>query len=69
MSDRPAAAEKDEFERKLDEALTQLHSCQEEKGYKSCMTCAQIVGCQLRNHYVKAVYMSMNKGKGGGFEF
>lgn len=33
------------------------------------MKCDFILECELREIYVKAVYESMNKGSGGGFEF
>ncbi|OQX74725.1 MAG: hypothetical protein B6D59_01445 [Campylobacteraceae bacterium 4484_4] len=69
MSEPKIEEPRDEFEQRLDEALQELQSCQQEKGYQSCMQCSQIIGCELRNRYVKAVYISMNKGKGGGFEF
>jgi len=29
----------------------------------------ELNSCQLRDNYVKAVYESMSKGAGGGFEF
>ena len=59
----------DEFELDLEEKLKLLHSCHDEKKVDSCMKCEKILGCELRNEYVKAVYMSMNKGVTGGFEF
>jgi hypothetical protein len=33
------------------------------------MKCEVLLSCELREAYVKAVYDSMNKGTGGGFEF
>ncbi len=59
----------DEFELKLQQKLQELKSCQEKKGLKSCLNCQEVLECQVRDSYVSAVYESMNKGKGGGFEF
>jgi len=33
------------------------------------MKCIKILECEIRDKYIKAVYESMNKGSGGGFEF
>jgi transcription elongation factor Elf1 len=35
----------------------------------SCTNCSKIFECNIRKSYIKAVYQSMNKGHGGGFEF
>jgi len=59
----------DKWEKAREEAKEKLVECQKEKGFKSCMECSEIVGCETRNDYVKKVYESMSKGKGGGFEF
>ena len=59
----------DEFERELQKQLSILKKCQSQKGIDSCMKCEQLIDCQIREEYVKAVYMSMNKGVTGGFEF
>jgi len=59
----------DLWEQKLKEQVVILKQCQADKGYKSCLACEQINDCQTRDTYVKAVYDSMSKGKGGGFEF
>lgn len=65
--------QKDEFEQKTQENLTQrqkeLQQCQENKGFLSCLNCAELIECGVRNEYVAAVYLSMNKGNGGSFEF
>lgn len=61
--------EKDEWDRALDVKLEELHKCQEDMGLKSCMECDKTFECSLREAYVKAVYESMSKGSGGGFEF
>ena len=58
-----------EYELRLDEALQKLHQCQQEKQYESCLTCDKALECETRKAYVKAVYESMSKGQGGGFEF
>ncbi|WP_457596440.1 hypothetical protein [Hydrogenimonas sp.] len=52
-----------------DEAKAKLLACQKEHGVESCMKCEKVIGCEVRNDYVKKVYESMNKGQGGGFEF
>ena len=59
----------DEWELKLEEQLKVLQSCQNNKGFNSCNPCEQFFECELRKKYVIAVYESMNKGSGGGFEF
>ncbi len=63
------ASQMDEFELALEEKTKELKACQADKGYKSCFPCPQINDCRIRDEYVNAVYESMNKGKGGGFEF
>ena len=59
----------DEWELKLDKELSNLKTCQESHNLKSCMQCNHFFECELRKKYVIAVYESMNKGSGGGFEF
>ena len=59
----------DEWEEKLQIKLKELQSCQKEKNLSSCLKCKDILDCDLRNQYINAVYSSMNKGSGGGFEF
>jgi hypothetical protein len=61
--------ELDSYEIALIEATDRLKACQNEYNLKSCLECDKVIGCEVRNSYVKAVYESMNKGKGGGFEF
>jgi len=61
--------ELDEFELALQEKLKLLQECQNSKDLDSCLKCDKIIGCETRNEYIKAVYMSMNKGVTGGFEF
>ena len=61
--------ELDEFELALKEKLTTLQECQKSNNLDSCLKCDKILNCDTRNEYVKAVYMSMNKGVTGGFEF
>jgi len=52
-----------------DKAKEELIECQKNKKVQSCLKCLEIIGCEIRNEYVKRVYESMNKGQGGGFEF
>ena len=61
--------EKDEWELALDKKLEELKACQKEMELKSCLECEKVFECELRESYVKAVYESMNKRSGGGFEF
>ena len=61
--------ELDKWELALEKKLKELKACQEEKKLQSCMKCSEILECRLRKEYVNAVYESMNKGTGGGFEF
>jgi hypothetical protein len=59
----------DEYEQKREEVRKQLEACQKERGVKSCLACQEVIGCDLRQGYVNAVYRSMSKGDTGGFEF
>jgi len=59
----------DEWEIALEERVKELKACQDEKNLKSCLGCELVDNCELRDSYVKAVYESMSKGEGGGFEF
>ena len=58
---------------KYDEQLARytqaLQECQKTKQLSSCLACEDVIGCKVRDDYVKAVYQSMNKGEDGGFEF
>jgi len=59
----------DEWDVKLDIKLEELKKCQESFSLDSCNPCEKFFDCELRKNYVKAVYESMSKGSGGGFEF
>jgi len=59
----------DEWQITLQQKKSKLEACQLEKDLKSCMACEKILECEVRDAYVKAVYESMSKGTGGGFEF
>lgn len=59
----------DEFDQKLEDELNNLQQCQKSKALSSCLSCQEIIGCETRGAYILAVYQSMNKGQGGGFEF
>ncbi len=59
----------DEWQLALKEKKRELEACQKERQLTSCLKCEKLLDCQLRDAYVKAVYDSMNKGTGGGFEF
>ena len=60
---------KDRWQEALEEQLAALKKCQKEHAVPSCTHCREILGCEVRTRYVNAVYESMNKGTGGGFEF
>ena len=62
-------AQKDEFELELDRQREILQACQREKGLSSCFSCEVMFECKTRKNYVDAVYSSMSKGDGGGFDF
>ena len=47
----------------------ELEKCQISHQVKSCMKCEKLLDCTVRDAYIKAVYDSMSKGAGGGFEF
>jgi len=59
----------DRWEEAREEARERLQACQKQTGVTSCLKCEKVIGCELRNEYVKKVYESMSKGEGGGFEF
>jgi hypothetical protein len=59
----------DIWEEKLKIELENLQVCQKSNNLDSCFNCEKIFDCTIRGMYVKAVYESMNKGHGGGFEF
>ncbi len=59
----------DKWELALEVQIKVLKQCQSDKNLPSCVTCEQLIDCLVRKNYVKAVYESMNKGTGGGFEF
>jgi len=59
----------DEWQIILEQDKKKLEDCQKEQHLKSCMPCPKLLDCQIRDDYIKAVYDSMSKGKGGGFEF
>jgi len=61
--------ELDRYEQKRDDERVKVEACQAEKKMNSCLVCPEVVGCEIRRAYVMAVYESMNKGVGGGFEF
>lgn len=59
----------DEWKIALIQKKAELESCQAEHQLKSCMGCDKLLDCAVRDAYVQAVYDSMSKGTGGGFEF
>ena len=70
MSEHAAdTTQKDEFELELDRQREILQACQREKWLSSCFACEAMFECNTRKNYVDAVYSSMSKGDGGGFDF
>ncbi len=59
----------DEWQLKLKTQKRELEACQKEQKLDSCLKCDKLLKCEIRDAYVHAVYNSMNKGAGGGFEF
>ena len=59
----------DEWQITLQQKKSTLEICQTDHHVKSCMQCDKILDCEVRDAYIKAVYDSMSKGTGGGFEF
>lgn len=59
----------DEWQIALKQKKSELETCQTEHHLKSCMSCEKLLECEVRDSYIKAVYDSMSKGAGGGFEF
>jgi len=59
----------DEWQIALKQQKVALENCQKKEEVSSCLKCEKLLKCELRDTYVKAVYDSMSKGKGGGFEF
>ena len=59
----------DEWQIALAQKKNELEACQVEHQVSSCMKCDKLLDCTLRDTYIKAVYDSMSKGAGGGFEF
>lgn len=59
----------DEWQISLAQKKAALEACQKEQQLKSCMQCDKLLKCEIRDAYIKAVYDSMSKGQGGGFEF
>jgi hypothetical protein len=60
---------KDSYEKELEAKKELLQACQNSKNVVTCSDCEKMFECDTRKSYVKAVYESMAKGHGGGFEF
>jgi DNA-binding XRE family transcriptional regulator len=59
----------DEWKIALKNKRAELEACQNSHSLSSCLKCEKLLNCTIRDIYIKAVYDSMSKGKGGGFEF
>jgi hypothetical protein len=59
----------DEWKIALVQKKSELEACQSKNQVNSCLKCDKLLDCTIRDTYIKAVYDSMSKGAGGGFEF
>jgi len=59
----------DEWELELKKQRKILEAHMRELGISSAMECPDFPNCKVQEAYVQAVYNSMSKGAGGGFEF
>lgn len=59
----------DKYQSELENQIKKIKECQEAHQIDSCLKCKEILECEKRKEYVDAVYKSMSKGDGGGFEF
>ena len=59
----------DEWEIELKKQKKILEAHMKELGITSAMDCPDFPNCKVQEKYVEAVYNSMSKGAGGGFEF
>ena len=59
----------DSLDSVLEENTAILKNCQKEHNITDCLMCKNILGCDIRNNYVNAVYKHMSKGHSGEFEF
>ena len=59
----------DEWELELQKQRKLLEAHMKELGITSAMECPDFPNCPVQEKYVQAVYNSMSKGAGGGFEF
>lgn len=53
----------------FDNEKKEILDCQQNKMLNSCFKCKNLIDCETRKRYVKAVYNSMSHGSSGGFEF
>ena len=59
----------DIYEQDLQAKKALLQECQRSRDLATCSDCEKMFDCDTRKTHVKAVYESMAKGQGGGFEF
>lgn len=62
-------SDNDEYKINFLNATDKLLLCQKNKNLISCMSCPQILACEVRSSYVTSAYKNMNKGQSGTFEF
>lgn len=61
--------ELDKWQQTLKEKREALEAHLQELGITSALDCPDFPNCKIQEEYVQAVYDSMSKGQGGGFEF
>ncbi|MDQ7046774.1 MAG: hypothetical protein Q9M39_03840 [Sulfurovum sp.] len=59
----------DEWQISFLQKKEELEKCQISYQVNSCLKCEKLLDCTVRDAYIKALYDSMSKGAGGGFEF
>lgn len=53
----------------LKKNIEELQNCQIKNKLSSCLSCKELIECEIRTKYVNMVYKSMNSQESGGFEF
>jgi len=67
MNENKTVLAERELELKRQKKILEAHM--KELGISSEMDCPDFPNCPIQEAYVRAVYQSMNKNQGGGFEF
>ncbi|MDR2636094.1 MAG: hypothetical protein LBC08_04610 [Campylobacteraceae bacterium] len=69
MNTQNTESKPDIYRVKLENESQGLLECQKKHDLNSCFECTNLIGCETRKNYVRAVYDSMSQGESGGFEF